>query len=372
VDTQAAASLLDEFKRLPGRISRPQTFMEIGGYPHYENVCSNFLAFFFDPEGPHGLGSLFLEALAGSAGIEGVEGGLGGNVSVEREVFTGAGNRIDILIRSDSHAVLIENKVFAAVANPFEDYAAYLRSLKNESGDTYPDENKIKILFTLYPSGEGSEWDFVNVTHADFAGAVRSALGHHVSGADTRYLTLMLDFLNTLENLGEGTRMNQEFINLLAERSEEVATFLRGITDVRTEVKKKALALRDRIGLQEHEDVLLLPWQPNPNHDLVYLLQYRVSIDEDSYAVVQPSVSPSGWQIQTFHRVPPKSQHRLELQESLGKNRIPPQAEAVVHPKRFGYDQEDLGSIAEVVEAELRRVITIVQEIREKGPRSRS
>jgi hypothetical protein len=262
VDTQAAASLLGEFKKVPGRISRPQTFMEIGGYPHYENVCSNFLAFFFDPEGPHGLSSLFLDALMGAVGVEGVEEGLGGNVSVEREVFTGAGNRIDLLIKSDSHAVLIENKIFAAVANPFEDYAAYLRSLKNESGDAYPDENKIKILLTLYPSGEGSEWGFANVTHADFAGAVRSALGHHVSGADTRYLTLMLDFLNTLENLGEGTRMNQEFINLLAERSEEVATFLRGITDVRTEVKKKALALGDRIGLQEHEDVLLLPWQP--------------------------------------------------------------------------------------------------------------
>ena len=74
MDTQAAASLLDEFNKVPGRISRPQTFMEIGGYPHYENVCSNFLAFFFDPEGPHGLDSLFLEALAGSVGIEGVEG----------------------------------------------------------------------------------------------------------------------------------------------------------------------------------------------------------------------------------------------------------------------------------------------------------
>jgi PD-(D/E)XK nuclease superfamily len=115
---------LDEFKKVPGRISRPQTFMEIGGYPHYENVCSNFLAFFFDPEGPHGLGSLFLDALVGAVGVEGVEEGLGGNVSVEREVFTGAGNRIDLLIKSDSHAVLIENKIFAAVANPFEDYAA--------------------------------------------------------------------------------------------------------------------------------------------------------------------------------------------------------------------------------------------------------
>jgi hypothetical protein len=85
--------------------------MEIVGYPHYENVCSNFLAFFFDPEGPHGLGSLFLDTLVGAIGIEGVEEGLGGNVSVEREVFTGAGNRIDILIKSDSHAVLIENKI---------------------------------------------------------------------------------------------------------------------------------------------------------------------------------------------------------------------------------------------------------------------
>jgi hypothetical protein len=111
VDTQVAASLLDEFKKVQGRISRPQTFMEIGGYPHYENVCSNFLAFFFDPEGPHGLGSLFLDALVDSIGISGVEEGLGGNVSVEREVVTGAGNRTDLLVKSDSRAVLIENKI---------------------------------------------------------------------------------------------------------------------------------------------------------------------------------------------------------------------------------------------------------------------
>ena len=55
LDGCAAASLLDKFKDLPDRITRPQTFMEIGGYPHYENVCSNFLAFFLDPAGPHGL-----------------------------------------------------------------------------------------------------------------------------------------------------------------------------------------------------------------------------------------------------------------------------------------------------------------------------
>jgi len=43
----------------------------------------------------------------------GAEEGLGGNVTVELEVGTAVGNRIDILIRSDSHAVLIENKTAA-------------------------------------------------------------------------------------------------------------------------------------------------------------------------------------------------------------------------------------------------------------------
>jgi hypothetical protein len=98
VDTQTAASLLDEFNKVPGRISRPQTFMEIAGYPHYEHVRSNFLAFFFDRKGPLGLGNLWLEALMSSAVSTGAEWGLGGNVSVEREVAAEVGNRIDLLI----------------------------------------------------------------------------------------------------------------------------------------------------------------------------------------------------------------------------------------------------------------------------------
>ncbi len=189
---RAAKVLLDEFSELQGRIERPQTFMEIAGYPHYENVCSNFLRFFFDPIGPHGLGSLFLNALADLVGIEDREEGLGGSVSVEREVSTAKGNRIDLLITSDSHAILIENKIFALVANPFEDYSEYLDHLKNENGDLYRDENKIKILLELNPSGKGADWNFVNHTHATFArGAFqtrrsRIRSGHPLSDADAR------------------------------------------------------------------------------------------------------------------------------------------------------------------------------------------
>ena len=288
---------------------------------------------------------------------------MGGNVSVEREVFTGAGNRIDILIKSDTHAVLIENKIFAAVDNPFEDYSGYLDRLKNAEGELY--KNKINILLTLYPSGEGSEWGFVNVTHAEFAEAVRSRLGHHVSEADTRYLTLMLDFLNTLENLGEGTRMNQEFIDLLAKRADEVAAFLEGTAEVRSEVKGKAQALQERIDLQSHPGVRVILWQRNPNHQLVHLVHYRVFIDEESYAVVEPFVSPSGWRIRIFYRVSPKSQGHQEMRRLLDEKGIPPESEDFIRPERFAYD-EGLDGVAALVEEELRRLAPICREVEEK------
>jgi hypothetical protein len=57
------SALLDEFSKLPDRVKRRPTLMEIAGYPHYENVCSNILAFYLDPEEPHGLGTLVLDAL---------------------------------------------------------------------------------------------------------------------------------------------------------------------------------------------------------------------------------------------------------------------------------------------------------------------
>jgi hypothetical protein len=100
--------------------------MEIAGYPHYENVCSNILAFYLDPEEVHGLGTLVLDALARVGSIAAADEGVGGNVSVEREVITDNGNRIDILIETDAHAILIENKIYASVENPLKDYAAYL------------------------------------------------------------------------------------------------------------------------------------------------------------------------------------------------------------------------------------------------------
>jgi hypothetical protein len=60
--------LLDEFSRLPQLTRVEPTILEIAGYPHYENVASNILAFFLDPKKGHGLGRIVLESLLAAAG----------------------------------------------------------------------------------------------------------------------------------------------------------------------------------------------------------------------------------------------------------------------------------------------------------------
>ena len=58
--TSEHVDLLYEFEALPP-IST--SVFDIAGYPRYENVCSNILAFYFDPNNEHGLGKLFYVCL---------------------------------------------------------------------------------------------------------------------------------------------------------------------------------------------------------------------------------------------------------------------------------------------------------------------
>ena len=82
--------------------------MEIAGYPHFENVCSNILAFYLQPSNEHGFGTLFLDVLAIliNAEIE-IDGQ---SIDVRREEHTRIRNRIDLVIESDNYIIGIEKR----------------------------------------------------------------------------------------------------------------------------------------------------------------------------------------------------------------------------------------------------------------------
>jgi hypothetical protein len=348
----ALRALLDDFNKLSTQARRPPTFMEIAGYPHYENACSNILAYFLDPAEPHGLGTLVLDALADAAGISTWDKGAGGNVFVEREVLTGNGNRIDVLVETDAHAILIENKIYAAVENPFDDYADYLDRRTSE------DRLKHKLLLTLYQTDAGSKWGFNNVTYVKFVDHIRSMLGRYVSGADTRYLTLLLDFLNTLENLPEGTRMNQEFLKLLSERKDDIENLLSELKGFTDELRKKVKDLGALIDLEKYDYV----------HQSFYrermslfdaLIHYIVF--EDFRVAIYTYVGPEGWHIDTWAYQGDRSKLRelLQDQEITFEEK---RDQHFHHPARFDYD-DSLDRIKPVLQDLIDRLATRGAEI---------
>jgi len=342
-----AEKLLDDFRKLPGRVERPRTFMEIAGYPHYENVCSNILAFFMDPKESHGLGTLVLDALASASGIATADEGVGGNVSVEREVRTAAGNRIDILITSDNHATLLENKIYANVNNPFDDYVRHLDL-------NYGKLIGHKILLTVFPTSEGSDWGFRNLTYEEFVEQIRSRLGHYISDADTRHLTMFLDFLNTLENLHRGTRMNEGFVKLLAERSDDIENFFADLKNFRAELREKVQELRDLIEVEQHtaveQDILR-----EPVGTLSDVLYQNILLSDDLPVAINTAVSPHGWEIKIFVR---RGGNRSKLRELLERLGIPfEEGQRFIYPTRFAYD-ENLDQISLVLQDLIDKIAT--------------
>jgi len=102
--------------------------MEISGYPHYENVCSNILKFYLDPTNEHGLKDLVLNSLLHlidkdfhfDLDFEQIE--------VYREHKTINDNRLDLVVLTDNYAIGIENKIFHHLHNDLTDYKNTVKS----------------------------------------------------------------------------------------------------------------------------------------------------------------------------------------------------------------------------------------------------
>lgn len=313
-------ALLDDFRALPGRVARPPTFMEIAGYPNRENATSNILAFFMDPEGAHGLGTLMLDALTHAGGIASVDERIGRVTSIEREVFTNEGKRIDLLIQTDVRVILVENKLEARSDNPFSEYADYLDQIAE--GRT-----QHKLLLSLSPNAAGRERGFRNLTYQKFVEQIRSLLGQYVSrsllgqyvsDADARYLTLLLDSLNTLENLKKGTRMNRGFIELLENKEEEVARFLSDIEELKREMGEKTRELGRIINLDEHSNVTQLRLWMHPAYPYDGL-PYDIEVSKSLMVRIETTIFVYGWEIWIW---PPKGEYS-ELRDLLQRLDVP-------------------------------------------------
>ena len=179
------------YKHIP---IKEKTFMDVSGYPHYENVCSNILAFYFNTIDEHKFNNLVINAFIKVLKNKNIEIDLlkeDDIVKSSREYITLKGNRIDIVLESNKFIIGIENKIKASIYNDLEDYADTLNKLN---------KNSIKVLFSLYDNSNIiNKSEFINITYQEFLNQLKVDL-IDFQDKNNKWLIFLNEFIKSFDN----------------------------------------------------------------------------------------------------------------------------------------------------------------------------
>jgi hypothetical protein len=192
---------LTEFVNLiPIIPAQRKNLLDIAGFPRWENVISNLLAFYLKKDEEHKFGTLFIKSLLeayNSLSKDTDTTKLCENLydesdySVEREFTTKSGKRIDILLKCDTEwAIIIENKIDASLYNDLTDYWDFDVEINH----------KIGVVLSLNPM-DTSKTNFVNITHQELIDKVNTNLHNYFLNADDRHLMFLKEYILNIESM---------------------------------------------------------------------------------------------------------------------------------------------------------------------------
>jgi PD-(D/E)XK nuclease superfamily len=232
-------NLLREFQKIPPKRKRSRTFMEISGYPYWENVCSNILQFYFTPDEEHGFDHLLVDSMGKLLCPDFPE--LAAEIDVRREETTISNKRIDLVIVSADYVIGIENKINAGVQNDLEHYWQHLESL-SKGRKIYG------VLLSVWePDPNLALHGFQPLTYKTFFQEVLQDIGSR-SGIQEPHLTYFRDFIKTLENLrSPSNAMDKQYLQFFCEHRNDINQLLGEARGLTAEIRTKLQLLNQQI-----------------------------------------------------------------------------------------------------------------------------
>lgn len=305
--------LLNGLKCLPPLRKQEQTFMEIAGYPHFENVCSNILQFYLQPSNEHGFGSLLLDSLFTLINENVVIDGQ--NIDVRREETTIDSKRIDLVIESDDFVLGIENKIFAGFYSPFYEYAEHLDKYLQKDRQVY------KVLLSIFPVDtlKVKLHGFKPITYQLLFEKVIANIGSYFLTGREPHTIFFRDFIQTIQNRQEATSMDEQRLLYFAENYQNISTLFAEVIEMQKDMKKKVKELDEFVrsdpAFSDIESKLPNKlnksdfWFPSPSNRLLAASLYR--FDTKSFSLqLDVILTPKGWYLQFFNN-PKRENHKV-------------------------------------------------------------
>jgi hypothetical protein len=206
--------LFSDFNRIHKINERLPTFMEISRYPHFENVCSNILSFYFDTTQSHKLSDLVLKSLLECTSFQFENYPPIVTKICHREYSTPDNKRIDLVIEGEDLVVAIENKIFHWLNN---DLGIYEQTIINNFSKC---NNKIFIVLSI--KKEITTGSFVSITYEAFFKRLKQNLGDYAVNANNQYVTYLLDFIKTIENHYKMEDINKEMFDFIISNKDTI------------------------------------------------------------------------------------------------------------------------------------------------------
>jgi len=263
--------------------------MEISGYPHYENVCSNILAFYFNPKEEHGLGDLLLCAFLRMTGRNGTVPP--GDVKIYRECVTDAGKRLDVIIESEAFTIGIENKIYHHLANDLEDYASVIDGL----GDK---DIIIKTVLGLQQIPGTLKGGFTSYSYSQLWQNVKHNLGAYVAGANPKWLTYLIDFMENITNLAGQDMELQKTDQFFIDYDQEIEKLVNERNAFLKRLTQEVLKLHAM--MKNVPETAALSGEPWIYDGRCLVLDFRFG---NAYAIAfDLYLTPKRWELQLFGR----------------------------------------------------------------------
>lgn len=197
---------------------REPNFFDTAMRKHYENPTTELLSFFINSEEAHQLGTIFfdsfIQCIHQIKALSHEE--IGNFIAVETEITTSDGKRIDLIIETTTHLIVVECKVHHSQFNPVHSYESYAEKR------TYQSSKKV-IYLVLCISGI-SEFDnpsWYGISYKQLVKAFHNITNSAELLANSKWFVLAREFILHLENYYESP-MHLESFNFIKTHSDEV------------------------------------------------------------------------------------------------------------------------------------------------------
>ncbi len=221
-----------------------KNFFEISGFPHYEIVFNNVLAFFMNSDECHNFGNLVFTSLLEILKEKNIINIIDDYTQyVIREELTINSKLIDILIKSEHYIIGIETKIEAILNNDLKEYDNHINSLASQ-------ENKKSILIVLSKTNKYN--NVINISHKELADKILFNLQKYKKSLiHNKYYYFLYDFLENILFISRGGNMNKDFLELLKDENKysKIENIFSNICEVRKLFESKANELKNDLNL---------------------------------------------------------------------------------------------------------------------------